>query len=91
MPTMNVSLTDDLSAFVAEQLEEGYNNQSEVFRDALRLLRARNHKLRELRAALDAGIADAKGGRTKPLDDELLRDIAERGARRAKARKPGRA
>jgi len=30
---MNVSLTDDLSAFVAEQLADGYNNQSEVVRD----------------------------------------------------------
>jgi putative addiction module CopG family antidote len=36
MPTMNVSLTDDLSEFVAQQLAEGgYNNQSEVVREGL--------------------------------------------------------
>ena len=79
MPATNVSLTDDLSDFVAEQLSEGYHNQSDVVRDGLRLLRARNYKLRQLRAAIDAGVADAEAGRTKPLTDELLHDIAERG------------
>jgi putative addiction module CopG family antidote len=88
---MNVSLTDDLSEFVAEQLHEGYNNQSEVVRDSLRLLRARNHKLRQLRAAIDAGDADAAAGRTKPFTDDLLRDIAERGRQLAKSRRSGRA
>lgn len=87
MPTMNVSLTDDLNAFVAEQLKAGYNNQSEVIRDGLRLLRARNDKLRDLRAAVDLGVADADRGRTKPLTDNLLRDIGERGRRLASARK----
>jgi antitoxin ParD1/3/4 len=90
MPTMNVSLTDDLNAFVAEQLKAGYNNQSEVVRDGLRLLRARNDKLRELRAAVDLGIADAEAGRTKPLTDDLLREIAERGRQLAGSRKKNR-
>lgn len=83
---MNVSLSDDLSDFVAEQLREGYNNQSEVVRDSLRLLRARNHKLRHLKAAIDAGVADAEAGRTKPLTDELLHDIAERGRKLLESR-----
>ncbi|HEV3091435.1 MAG TPA: hypothetical protein VGX91_08355 [Candidatus Cybelea sp.] len=38
-----------------------------------------------LRAAVDLGIADAEHHRTKPLTDELLRDIAERGRKIAKA------
>ena len=88
---MNVSLTDDLSEFVSEQLRDGYNNQSEVVRDGLRLLRARNDKLRHLRAAVDAGIADIEAGRTKPLTDELLRAIAQRGRRLSKARQSRRA
>ena len=87
---MNVSLTDDLNAFVAEQLKAGYNNQSEVVRDGLRLLRARNDKLLQLRAAVELGIADAESGRTKPLTDDLLRDIAERGRRLAESRKTDR-
>jgi antitoxin ParD1/3/4 len=75
---MNVSLPDDLSGFVSEQLKQGYHNQSEVVRDALRLLRARNDKLRQLRAAIAAGIDDIEAGRTKPLTDDLLREIADR-------------
>ena len=88
MPTMNVSLPNELDAFVAEQLEEGgYNNQSEVIREGLRLLRIRHAKLRRLRSDLDLGIADVENGRTKPLTGELLSDIAERGRKRGDARK----
>jgi antitoxin ParD1/3/4 len=88
MPTMNVSLPEDLDDFVAEQLKEGgYNNQSEVVREGLRLLRIRQAKFRRLRADLDLGIADLETGQTKPLTDELLRDIADRGRQRAAIRK----
>ena len=88
MPMMNVSLTEDLSAFVADQVEGGrYNNQSEVVSAGLRLLRDRSGKLTELRAAIAIGDADIKAGRLQPLTDELLRDIAERAQQRAKARK----
>jgi antitoxin ParD1/3/4 len=89
MPTMNVSLPEDLERFVAQQLEEGgYNNQSEVVRDGLRLLRMRSMKLQRLRAELDLGLDDVANGRTKPLTEELLRDIAERARLRAAERKP---
>jgi antitoxin ParD1/3/4 len=88
MPTMNVSLPDDLADFVAEQLKEGgYNNQSEVVREGLRLLRIRHEKLRRLRADLDLGLADLEAGTAKPLTDDLLRDIADRGRQRAASRK----
>ena len=40
-----------------------------------------------LRADLDAGIADVEAGRTKPLNDDLLGDVADRGRERANARK----
>ena len=82
MPSMNVSLTDDLSSFVTEQLGKGYNNQSEVVRDGLRLLRARNHKLRDLQLAIAEGLASAAQGATRQLTDEMLIGIAERGRRR---------
>lgn len=85
---MNVSLPEDLERFVAQQLEEGgYNNQSEVVREGLRLLRMRSEKLRRLRAELDLGLDDVENGRTKPLTEELLRDIAERARLRAAERK----
>ena len=78
MPTMNVSLPEDLSAFVAEQLEHGYNNQSEVVRDALRLLRARNQKLQDLRASIAEGDADVRAGRVRELMRDVIHEIAER-------------
>jgi len=85
---MNVSLTDDLSAFVADQLKEGgYNNQSEVVREGLRLLRARNEKLVQLRHAVAVGMADIDAGRTIPLTSEVLRDIADRAKQRVRSRK----
>jgi putative addiction module CopG family antidote len=84
---MNVSLTDDLSRFVAEQLQAGYNNESEVIPDGLRLLRARNDKLRQLRAAVEAGILDVEAHGTKALTDDLLHDVADR-ARSRVARRP---
>ena len=89
---MNVSLPDDLDDFVAEQLKEGgYNNQSEVVREGLRLLRIRHAKLRRLRADLDLGIADIESGQIKPLTNDLLCDIADRGRQRAQERKARRA
>ena len=85
---MNVNLSDDLAAFVAEQTREGgYTNQSEVVREALRLLRARGRKREVLLAALERGHADNLTGKTRPLNDDALRDIAERGRARADRRR----
>jgi len=84
---MNVSLPEDLDQFVTDQLREGgYNNQSEIVREGLRLLRSRLEKRRRLNAALDIGFADVKAGRKKLLSGELLDDIAERGRQRARTR-----
>ncbi len=78
MPTMNVSLPEDLVNFVMAQVDEehGYTSQSEVVREALRLMRQRSAKLRLLREAVDAGLADIRAGRTKPVTEALLREIA---------------
>ncbi len=85
---MNVNLSADLAEFVGEQTREGgYTNQSEVVREGLRLLRSRMLKRRTLLRALETGHSDAKAGRVKPLTDDLLRDIAARGRKRAEARR----
>lgn len=88
---MNVNLSDDLADFVAEQTRDGgYTNQSEVVRDGLRLLRARDRKREALLTALEQGHADNLAGRVRPLTDDVLRDIAQRGralAERRAARK----
>jgi antitoxin ParD1/3/4 len=89
LPTMNINLTDDLAEFVVRQTEEGYGNQSEVIREGLRLLRARQDKRRALMRALEVGMADIAAGRTKLLTDALVDDIAARARRRAKKRAAG--
>lgn len=59
---MNVSLTPELEAFVAEKVQSGrYTSASEVVREALRLLeeheRIRATQLAEFQAELDRRIA----------------------------------
>ena len=88
MATMNVSLPDDLSDFVAAQLKDGgYNNQSEVVREGLRLLRIRDAKLRRLRVEISVAIAGSDAGNTRPLTDDVLREIADRARQNSVARK----
>jgi antitoxin ParD1/3/4 len=71
---MNVSLTPKLESFVKAKVKSGlYNNASEVLREALRLLQARDRtereQLRQLRAALIAG---EKSGPARPFDLDVF-------------------
>ncbi len=64
---MNVNLTPDLEALIHHKVRSGfYNNQSEVMREALRLMeqqdRQREAYLERLRGALAEGIAQADRG-----------------------------
>jgi len=64
---MNVNLTPELEKLVQEKVASGlYNNQSEVVREALRLLveqdRLREARLERLRSALAAGLDQAERG-----------------------------
>jgi antitoxin ParD1/3/4 len=68
---MNVNLTRELERLVESKVASGlYNNQSEVVREALRLMaeqdRVRQAQLDNLRGALASGVAQANRG-------ELLR------------------
>ena len=64
---MNVNLTPELEKLVQRKVASGhYNNQSEVVREALRLLaeqdRLREAHLTQLRGALAKGLAQADRG-----------------------------
>jgi antitoxin ParD1/3/4 len=77
---MNISLTKHFEDFVRDRVESGrYNNASEVMRDALRALEAREKaeaaQLAWLRAEVQKGIDDVAAGRVGPLDIEEI--IAE--------------
>ena len=81
MPTMNISLTDPLATFVEHEVESGaYSSQSEVVRDALRLLRrekaAEQERLELLRRAVMAGVDDIRQGRVASRSiDEIADDL----------------
>lgn len=65
---MNVNLTPELEALIQRKVESGlYNNQSEVVREALRLLeeqdRLREAHLGKLRVAVAESLVQADRGR----------------------------
>jgi len=75
---MNVSLTPTLENFVKETVATGlYNNASEVMREALRLLRAREQKRQQLFDALEVGYKDIKEGRCEEFTPEIVRKISK--------------
>lgn len=69
----SISLGDDLSNFVDQQLSQGrYGSVSEVVRAGLRLLEEHEIKLRVLRAALIAG---EESGPSGPFDvDRFIKE-----------------
>lgn len=70
----NYSLTPTLEDFVSEKVQSGgYNNASEVVREALRLLQYRDARLSDLDAALEGSLAEANSGEGQPADEVLDR------------------
>jgi antitoxin ParD1/3/4 len=74
MPTRNVVLTDSQARFVEQMVASGrYQNASEVLREGLRLVQAREEeqaaKLAAMREAVAVGIADIEAGRYATFND----------------------
>ncbi len=88
MPTRNVVLTDSQAKFIEQMVANGhYQNASEVLREGLRLVQAREAeqaaKLSALREAVAVGIADIEAGRFITFDtpealDKHLYALAEK-------------
>ena len=79
MPTMNVSLTEEMVRFVEEEVSSGdYVSASEVVRDALRALKhdrdVEDVKLQLLREAVDIGLQEADEGK---FSDRSIEEIAQ--------------
>lgn len=91
MPTRNISLTTDQSAFIDKVVSTGeYQNASETVREALRVLMQRRRedalRLRLLRAQLKEGVDAIDRGDFLALDEsELSKYLAKPRARRRKA------
>lgn len=76
MPTRNVVLTDHQADLVERLVTSGrYQNASEVLREGLRLIEARDAedkaRLKALRAAARAGSADIAAGRFQSFDSPV--------------------
>lgn len=74
MPTRNVVLTDSQAKFVEQMVATGlYQNASEVLREGLRLVQAREAeqaaRLAALREAVTVGISDIEAGRYTAFSD----------------------
>lgn len=88
MPTRNVVLTDHQADLVERLVESGrYQNASEVLRDGLRLIEARDMenaaRLEALKNAAQVGIDDIEAGRFQSFDsasalNDRLTAIADR-------------
>jgi putative addiction module CopG family antidote len=79
---MNVSLPDELARYVAHKVEEGYGSASEVFRDALRLMRAQDaDRLVQLRSEVRKGLMALESEPARELDDSTLDEVIAAGRR----------
>ena len=92
MPTRNVVITEHQDDLIDHLVQSGrYQNASEVLRDGLRMVEARESdnadKLRALREAIDVGIAEADAGNVTAFDDtKPLRAHLTALGRRARSR-----
>jgi antitoxin ParD1/3/4 len=78
MATMNVSLPDQMKAWVETQAESGrYGNASDYVRDLIRRDQERQDKIAEFQRLVDEGRASGTGNRT-------LSDIRQGARNRAK-------
>lgn len=76
---MNVSLTPELEKLVNEKVESGlYQTASEVVREALRLLKERDHAREQLRADVQDGFDALARGEGRTYDKVSGRQLAER-------------
>ena len=70
---VNVSLTPELEEYVAQKVQEGlYRSQSEVVRQALRLLKEQDRlleaRINQIRADVAVGLEQADRGELIPMD-----------------------
>ncbi|MFJ2618389.1 type II toxin-antitoxin system ParD family antitoxin [Glutamicibacter sp. NPDC087344] len=80
MPTRNVVLTEHQHELIDGLVASGrYQNASEVLREGLRLVEARERlqalKLEALRRAIDTGVADLEEGRFTEVPPDGILDL----------------
>ena len=77
MATMNISLPDQMKAFVEDQTKDGrFSNSSDYMRDLIRRDQERRQAIAEIQALVDEAMASGPG---RPYD--MAKYIAERKSR----------
>jgi antitoxin ParD1/3/4 len=83
MATMNISLPEQMKAWVEAQSEDGkYSNSSDFVRDLIRREQVRKEKIAHMQAMVDEGIASGISTLTM---DELFASAKEQTSRRLNA------
>jgi antitoxin ParD1/3/4 len=83
---MNVSLTPELERLVNEKVDSGlYQTASEVVREALRLLKDRDHARQQLRADVQAGLDQLTRGEGRTYDKTAGHELTDRIKARGRA------
>jgi antitoxin ParD1/3/4 len=78
MATMNISLPDQMKAWVEAQTQDGkYANSSDLIRDLIRREQIKQEKIAALNEKIEAGFAS--GISAKPLDQIMTEILAEPG------------
>ncbi len=77
---MNISLTPEMDEWVAQKVKSGmYKSSSELIREGLRLLQAREEQrakmVGDLRSELLVGIKQLDAGKSKKFDKRTLNKI----------------
>lgn len=77
MATMNISLPDQMKAFVEDQTKDGrFSNSSDYMRDLIRRDQERRQAIAEIQALVDEGLNSGPS-----VDFDMARFISERKAR----------
>lgn len=84
---MDVRLTPDQQAFIAQAIESGrFTRAEDAIEEALSLWEERERRRVEILAAVDAADASLARGEGRILTQESMRELAERVNQRGRAR-----
>ena len=84
---MNISLTPELEQLVADKVTSGmYQTSSEVIREGLRLLKARDERLLSLRRDIHSGFEAVDRGEFTDYDEADVHKLADRVKTRGRTR-----
>jgi antitoxin ParD1/3/4 len=74
---MVIHVTPEIEEDIRQRIESGeYADESEVLREALRMLHARDRRLQEIRASIAEGLAAVERGEGSEWTPELMEKIS---------------